>query len=162
MVADWWQYLRTCHDVPVALIHAKMSKRWMHKIVGLFQEEPKVVNDWSKLTPPRFLVETTKLLGVGLTLTRARRLVQLDPEWLLQDEHQACKRINWISQTGQTYTYSVHCIDFVAKSMIFDRQNCWENLKNLALNATNIDLTVRKVERKKREYDNPKENKDQD
>ena len=64
----------------VALVHAKMSKRRMHKIVRLFREKLKVVNDWPKLTPLRFLVGTTKLLGVGLTLTRARRLVQLDPE----------------------------------------------------------------------------------
>ena len=134
----------------------------MHKIVGLFQEEPKVVNNWPKLTPPRFLVGTIKLLGVGFTLTRARRLVQLDPEWLLRDKHQARKWINQISQTGQTYTYSVHCIDSVAKSMIFNCQNCRKNFKNLAFNATNIDLTVRKVEKKKRKYDKPKENGDGD
>ena len=146
----------------MALVYAGMSKRRMHKIVRLFQEEPKVVNDFLKLTPPRFLVETRKLLGVGLTLTKARRLVQLDPEWLLRDEHQARKRINQISQTRQTYTYSVHCINSVAKNMIFDRQNCRENLKNLALNATNIDLTVRKVKRGIGEYDNPEEDGDGD
>ena len=134
----------------------------MYKIVGLFQKELKVVNDWPKLTPPRFLVGTIELLGVGLTLTRVRWLVQLDLEWLLRNKHQARKRINWISQTRQIYTYSVHCINFVAESMIFDRQNRRKNLKKLALNATNIDLTVRKVKKEKGEYDNPKKNGDGD
>ena len=106
---------------------------------------------------PRYLVGTTKLSGVGPTLTKARRIVQLDPEWLLRDEHQARKRINRSTQTGQTYSYSVHCTDSVAESMIFDRQNRRENLMKLALDATNTDLQVDNVQRGKGEYNEMKD-----
>lgn len=136
---------------PVALIHVKLEKRWIHYIVGLFQEDPEVVACFPEEISPRYLVGITKLSGVELTLTKARRIVQLDPEWLLRDEHQARKRINRRTQTGQTYSYSVHFTDSVAESMIFDQQNRRENLMELALDATTADLQVRIVEKEKGE-----------
>ena len=61
------------------------------------------------------------MLNAGLTLTKACQMVQLDPKWLLQEEQQACKRINRIIQKNQIYSYSLH---YTAKTMIFDWQNC--------------------------------------
>ena len=87
-----------------------MDKNLFHNVVGLFREEREVVARYPNDVPPQYMVGTTKLLGVGLTLTKARRMVQLDPEWLLRDELQGRKRIDRIdrvTQTCQTYTYSL-------------------------------------------------------
>ena len=120
----------------MALLHAGLPKSRFHDIVGLFQEHKEVADRFCNDVPPQYLVGTTKLLGVGLTLTKARRMVQLDPEWLLRDELQARRRINQITQTGQTYSYSLRCIGSNAKNMIADRQNRRDLLLKQALDPT--------------------------
>ncbi|MCJ1467868.1 hypothetical protein MMC07_006493 [Pseudocyphellaria aurata] len=100
-------YLRKSTKAPVALIHAGLPKPKVHTIVGLFRGEKKVVAQNPNDVPPQYMVGTTSLVGVGYTLTKARRLVQLDPEWLQRDEDQARKSINRITQTSQTYTCSL-------------------------------------------------------
>lgn len=83
---------------------------------------------------------TTKLIGLGVTLIKARRTVPLDPDWLLRDELQARKRVNRISQTSQTYTYSLLRDGAVAEGLIFDRQNRREILVKLALESTELEV----------------------
>ena len=61
---------------PVAMVHSQLGKGQVHQIVGLlFREEPDIVAQYPDEVSPRYLVGTTKLLGVGITLTKARRMV---------------------------------------------------------------------------------------
>ena len=121
-------------------MHAEMDKTRFHNIVGLFQEDSEVVARFLNEVPPQYMVGTTKLIGMGLTLTKIRRMVQLDPEQLFRDELQACKQINRITQQFQTHFYSLLCEGLVAKSMICDWQNRRKILLSLTLGDTEIDV----------------------
>jgi SNF2 family DNA or RNA helicase len=140
----YW-YLRIVHKARVALIHGKMDKSRVQKIVWLFQEDD--TNDTTLEESPQYLVGTTKLIGVGFTMTKARRLVQLDPEWMSRDEQQARKRINRITQKGQTYTYALYSEGSQVEQMIHDRQNRRAHMMNLALdpNLTNVSKVTRGI-----------------
>ena len=95
----------------------------------------KYLNDVS----PQYIVGTTKLVGLGYTMTEAKRLVQLDPEWMGRDELQARKRINRITQTARTYSYSLCCPESKVEEVIFDRQGRRGHMLALSLDPANID-----------------------
>jgi len=101
--------------------------------IWLFQEEPNTIARYPTLTPPRYIISTTKLIGVGYTLHRARRLIQLDPEWMERDQEQAKKRINRIGQQKATSTYLLQCVGSDVEQAIYDRQNRRTHLMKLAL-----------------------------
>ena len=67
-------------------------------------------------------------------------MVQLDSEWLLREELQTRKRVNRISQTSQTYTYSSLRDGAVAEGMILDRQNRREILVKSALESAQLEV----------------------
>ena len=136
---------------PVALIHANLGKSRTHDIVGLFQGDPEVKKRYPKEVTPQYLVGTTKLLEIGLTLTQARRTVQLEPEWLMQDEVQARARVNRISQARQTYLYSLICPESEPEIVIYKRQSAQKELLNKALESValeSVDWQTRNVVRR--------------
>ena len=71
-------------------------------------------------------------------MTKARRLVQLDPEWMAQDELQARKRVNRLPQTGQTHTYALIAIGSDVERVIHDRQYRRSYMIEMALDPANI------------------------
>lgn len=73
------QYLRKCLKASVALLHAVLDESPLHVIVGLFQEQKFIQRNFNEI-PPRYLIEAIKLLKIGFTLTKAKRIVQLYPE----------------------------------------------------------------------------------
>ena len=74
-------------------------------------------------------------------LTKAIRLVQLDPKWLFCDEFQARKQINQISQTEETYTYFFICEGLIVKTLI----NEWQ-VQRLYLLNKELDIAHANVE----------------
>ena len=129
----------------VALIHAGLNKIWVHNIVRLFQDDPGVRDCFPNDVPPQYLVGTTKVLGVGLTLTKTRRTVQMEPKWLMRDEVQARGRVNCITQIGRTYSYSLICTDSEPEVVISKRQGARKYLLNKALES--VDFGKRNVTR---------------
>ena len=134
------QYLRKVRHAPVALIHSGMQKSLVMDIIWLFQEDPATMARYPGIEPPRYLVSTTRLIGVGYTLHRAKRLVQMDPEWYYRDHVQAMKRINRIGQTQPTSTYTLRCVGSEVERTIYDRQHRRTNLVNMALDPEKFDL----------------------
>lgn len=100
---QWLKYTKKLKGV--ILIHAKTPKR--QEIVNNFQgqldkEGNLIVNEGE----PMILISTPKLVGLGLTLTRAFRLVLLEPAYVARDESQAYARIKIISQENpKTFTF---------------------------------------------------------
>ena len=92
------------------------------------------------IEPPRYLVSTTRLIGVGYTFYRAKRLVQMDPEWYYRDHVQAMKRINRIGQTQPTSIYILRCVGSEVERTIYDRQYKRINLVNIILDPEKFDL----------------------
>ena len=127
------QYLRKVRKAPVAYIYGGMQKSLVMDIIWMFQEEPETMSRYPGVTPPRYLVSTTRLIGVGYTLHKAKRLVQLDPEWMHRDQEQAKKRINRIGQNKPTSTYTLRCVGSEVERAIYDRQHRRTNLFNMAL-----------------------------
>ena len=133
------QYLRKVRNAPVALIHSGMPKSLVMDIIWLFQEDPATMARYPGVEPPRYLVSTTRLIGVGYTLHKAKRLVQVDPEWYWRDHEQAKKRINRIGQTKPTSTYTLRCVGSDVELTIYDRQNRRTNLVKMALDPARFD-----------------------
>ncbi len=64
------------HDFPqklVDLVHSKLNFATCENIFKRFQEEDK----------PDILMETMHLLGIGITLTRARQIVIINVDYIL-------------------------------------------------------------------------------
>ena len=131
------QFLRNNYGDDVALItsdSAAMDKHRMNTVVGLFQDDAAVLEQNPGIRPPRFIVSTTGLIGVGLTLHRATKLVQVEPEWMLGAELQARKRVHRIGQKHATQTWSLIMKDSKVEKIIHDRQNRRLLLLEMGLN----------------------------
>jgi len=124
--------------IRLVLIHAGLSKSTAIEIIWLFQEEPTAIGRNTDIPPPQYIVSTTKLIGVGYTLHRAKRLVIIDPEWMDRDHEQAKKRINRIGQTEKTFTYALRCVGSEVEETIYDRQNRRTHLVRQALDPDNF------------------------
>jgi len=63
-----------------ALITSTLKKGQLHEIMRLFQEDSVVTTKFVAvgIEPPRYIIGTTSVISQGLTLTKARYLVQLD------------------------------------------------------------------------------------
>lgn len=129
-----------------------MSKSTLSHINRHFQEDPEFIGtyDGPDLSP-RFIVGTTKMIGVGLTFHKARRLVQVDPEWMERDHRQGQKRINRIGQTRDTFTYDLFNTDSAVEATIYDRQGRRAALLKLALDPSILDTS--NFQRGQGEYD---------
>lgn len=92
------------------------------------------------------------------TLTCARRLVQLDLEWLFRDEFQARKRINRIGQKKETFTYSL-----ISKgSHPEGRKWLWTG-RMVVISKTNDNLVVKNIEEENAtNHDSDEESEDWD
>ena len=73
-------------------------------------------------------------------LTKAIRLVQLDPKWLFCDKLQAQKQINQIFQPKETYTYSFICEKLIVETLINKRQVQRLYLLNKTLNFVHANV----------------------
>lgn len=104
----------------------------------LFQEDPVAIANNRKISPPRYIVGTTKLIGCGYTMHKARVQVQFDPEWMDRDHQQAKKQINRIGQTKATMTYQLRCVDSNVERAIYDRQGRRKWLMDLALDPNKM------------------------
>jgi hypothetical protein len=60
---------------------------------------------------------------------------------LTRDELQTRKRINRITQTAQTHTYSLVFVRVKAEKLIYDRQNRRTHLLTLTLNSNSIEIS---------------------
>jgi SNF2 family DNA or RNA helicase len=118
------QWLKTQKE-KVVLIHAKTPNRFF--ITDGFQEaehsdhiEKQLYKDAKAAT---ILVSTPELLGTGLTLTRAFRVVLMEPAWMLRTEEQAFSRVQRIGQKNdKTYTYRYLARDNKEEGDIIKRQ----------------------------------------
>ena len=71
----------------------------------------------------RFLVGTSATLGTGFTLTKAFRIVLVEPDWLVSTELQVRKRVNRIGQRNlKTISYRLLAPDSVIEKGILRRQ----------------------------------------
>jgi SNF2 family DNA or RNA helicase len=90
----------------------------------------------SSSTAPDILIGTTLTLGVGLTCTRAFRLIQLEPDYVMRNEKQGVKRINRIGQKNpKTYSYRLTCPDSEIENNIIDRHTLRSRFQTVALEA---------------------------
>jgi len=107
-----------------ALITSTLKKGQLHEIMRLFQEDSVVTTKFVAvgIEPPRYIIGTTSVISQGLTLTKARYLVQLDSKWMMSTQNQAKGRIWHIMQTRLIITYNIICTDFNIEKVVDNRQ----------------------------------------
>lgn len=103
-------------------------------IVRLFQNRLEAIERHPNIVPPRYIVSTTKLIGVDYNLHAAKRLVIVDAEWMNRDHEEAKKRINRLGQTYPTYTYLLVCVGSQVEQTIYARHDRQATPMKLALN----------------------------
>jgi hypothetical protein len=135
--------------------HIKHSYK---KIIWLFQEDFIIINDNDQSS--QYIVNIIKLINVDFTLSRTRRLVQLNFEWMFRNEQQARKRINKITQKNQTYIYALYFKESEVKKMIYDWQNRRTHIMNLTFDSNIInDQNIRReIKNDEKDDDDAKEN----
>jgi len=122
----------------VVLIHAELIKFTAIEIIWLFQKEPVTIAQNVNISPSQYIVSTIKLIRVGYTLHRAKRLMIIDSEWMNCDHKQAKKQINCIDKKKQMFTYALQCVESEVKKTIYDWQNQRTHLVQQALNSSNF------------------------
>ncbi len=122
----------------MTLIHDQLNKTRVQKIIWLFQKKAIKVDNQEESS--QYIIETIKLIEVDYTLTKTRRLIQLNSKWMIRDEQQTKKRINRITQTRQTYIYALLFKDSRVEKMIYDRQHKRAYMMQLALNHKEIEI----------------------
>lgn len=93
-------------------------------------------------------------------MTKAKRLMQLEPEWMDRDERQARKRINRVSQTELTHTYALIFERSRIEEIIQDRQARRAYILKLVLDSANLQIDV--VTREVKDVKDDKDDKDDD
>lgn len=111
-------------------------------IIWLFQEDPIVKTKYPQDETSQYIVGTTKLIEVGYTMIKAKRLVQLDSEWMIRNEIQVRKRINRVSQTQSTHTYALIFEESDVEKIMQDRQTRRAYLIDLALDSINMQMNT--------------------
>ena len=133
------RFVRGAH---VALVFAGISRPKFKVIIDLFQEDPETLRKYSNIHPPQYIVGTTKLIGVGLTLHKARYVVQMEPEWMKRDELQAAGRVNRVGQLRDTFTYLIFNQSSRVERIVARRSTRRTELLKLALDPNIVDNTA--------------------
>ena len=83
-----------------------------------------------------FIIGTPKTMGTGLTLTRAFRIVLMEPDWTTSVEEQGIGRIRRFCQRNPiTYSYRLINLNSAIEQAILKRQNRRSKFANATLNA---------------------------
>lgn len=79
---------------------------WCDSAIPLKDRDVAIVRPFEEDNKSRFLVSTKRLMGTGVTLTRAFRSINLDADWEEQWDIQADGRVVRLSQKNKkTYNY---------------------------------------------------------
>ncbi|KAL2062679.1 hypothetical protein VTL71DRAFT_5751 [Oculimacula yallundae] len=121
----------------VILIHAQTAKR--QTLLDGFQEATNIAD--ASLRDPAYIqgraalcvVSTPALIGQGYTLTRAFRVILMEPAWMRRDEEQAFSRVKRISQTRKTHTYRFTNEQSPIELQIIEKQRGRAQINNASL-----------------------------
>ena len=119
-------------------MHAGLKGKRRADVVNFFQGQSSVRNEYVAEPIPDILVSTGYLIGTGWNLTRASKLVMMEPEWLQMVEEQAGKRINRIGATVPTTQYLLICPNSQIEDIIHDRQKRRAAITEMALKGRDI------------------------
>ena len=91
--------------IPVVFVSSALNISKRQSIVRSFQEYPET----DEFDSPRIIVSTLRLMGAGITLTRACQIVITDLEYSFYPEAQTEKRISRIGQLNTTIAHFLVC-----------------------------------------------------
>ena len=85
---------------------------------------------------PDVLLGTMRLLGTGITLTRARQIVIVDLDYNASSGDQAEKRISRIGQTNESIAHILLCTDVKIEQEIRKRHDKRQQVQNMTMRRT--------------------------
>jgi Superfamily II DNA/RNA helicases, SNF2 family len=105
------------------------------EVVEAFNEDlPLKISTTTNQRSPDILISTTSLIGQGLTLIRAFRLILMGPEWLATDEDQCVGRIQRLGQQNAcTISYRLIGKGVKVEEGILNRQKMRKEFDRMAL-----------------------------
>ncbi len=104
-------------------MHSKLNFATRENIYKRFQEEDK----------PDILMGTMRLLGTGITLTRARQIVIIDLNYNACSSNQAEKRISRIGQSNEFTAHILVCTDIMIEQQIRKRHNKRQEIQKMTM-----------------------------
>jgi SNF2 family DNA or RNA helicase len=130
----------------VALITGDTDSDDRDDIVEAFNEDQPLKKSTNQKSP-NILICTTQTAGIGLTLTRAFRLVLMGPEWLAGDEHQCVARIRRMGQkNSRTISYRLIAKGVKVEEGILNRQTLRKEFDRMALEIQKESEEVNPIE----------------
>lgn len=99
-------------------------------------ERAKIVREFNEDEQFQILVGTTGVMGQGISLVRAFRIVLMEPSSMARVEDQAIFRINRIGQMNRlTISYRLYCEDSIPERRLMDKHDIRSELLGQALDA---------------------------
>ncbi|KAL9018197.1 MAG: hypothetical protein Q9180_008732, partial [Flavoplaca navasiana] len=111
-------YLVVIARKEAAFCHSKWSKRTTSDVIHLFQEDDAILT--AKYPKRLQYLISTKILGVGLDLFKANRVVQWDPEWSVKVLHQNRGRVWRQGQDKVANSYTMWAENSTAEILLLD------------------------------------------
>lgn len=106
-----------------------MNKSKLQQTIALFRHCLHI----EKKKSSRYFVETIKLFEMNYILTIVKKIVQMNLEWIIQNEHQVWGRIHRIIQTRMSFFYAFCVIKFKIDVAIQERKFQKTLLLNMSL-----------------------------
>lgn len=110
--------------ISVVFVSSALNISKRQSIVRSFQEYPKI----DEFDSPYIIVSILRLMGAGITLTRAYQLVITNPEYSFYPKALTKKRISRISQLNTTTTHFLICWDVDIEKKIKERHKQRESM----------------------------------
>ncbi len=104
-------------------MHSKLNFATRENIYKRFQEENK----------PDILMETMRLLGTGITLTRGRQIVYIDLDYNACSSDQVEKRISRIGQSNKSIAHILVCTDVTIEQQIRKRYDKHQEIQKMTM-----------------------------
>lgn len=118
MIVAVLRKLMTIPSVEIGFIHQKTPEADRIRILNTFREGVPANDD---SYDPRYLVITTSVVQVGHNLTRATKIVLVEPQLSQAAGDQVFARANRPPQENRTETTSIHMLDSPVETMIMQR-----------------------------------------
>ena len=91
---------------------------------------------------PDVLVANTRVVKFGLNLTRANKMVLMEPDASVQIEAQLCKREHRLGQILDVRVYRLVCNDVPQEKAILDQQTMTIGFTSEMYNPDSVDMTA--------------------
>ena len=124
----------------MALVNTGLHGKRRSNIVNFFQGQPSLCKEYMGEPISDILTGTGCLLDTGWNLTRASKLIMINPGWLQKENMQVGKRINRIGASVPTTQFLLSCLYSQIEQIIYDRHKGRAAITEIALMGREVPV----------------------